>query len=54
MGVGSEVCGAIINNRRGIGIELKPSYYKQAQKNIQEILISKPQQLSLLDNIVKS
>ncbi len=34
MGVGSEVCGAIINGRRGVGIELKPSYYKQAVKNV--------------------
>lgn len=34
MGVGSEVYGAVINGRRGIGIELKPSYYRQAAKNI--------------------
>lgn len=34
MGVGSEVFGAVINGRRGIGIELKPSYYKQAIKNL--------------------
>ncbi len=34
MGVGSEVFGAVINNRRGIGIELKPSYYKQAVRNL--------------------
>jgi DNA modification methylase len=33
MGVGSEVYGAVINGRRGIGVELKPSYYKQAVKN---------------------
>ena len=33
MGVGSEVYGAIINGRRAIGIELKPSYYRQAVKN---------------------
>lgn len=38
MGVGSEVCGAIMNGRRGIGIELKPSYYLQALRNIGEIL----------------
>lgn len=37
MGVGSEVYGAIKNNRKGIGIELKESYYNQAIKNIQEI-----------------
>lgn len=33
-GVGSEVYGAVINGRRGIGIELKPSYYRQAVKNL--------------------
>lgn len=33
MGVGSEVVGSVRNNRRGIGVELKPSYYKQAEKN---------------------
>lgn len=35
MGVGSEVYGALQNGRRGIGIELKPSYYRQGVKNIQ-------------------
>ena len=34
MGVGSEVFGAVINGRRGVGIELKPSYYRQAIKNL--------------------
>ena len=34
MGVGSEVYGAVSNGRRGIGIELKPSYYRQAVKNM--------------------
>lgn len=33
MGVGSEVYGAVINGRRGIGVELKASYYKQAVVN---------------------
>ena len=36
MGVGSEVYGAVMNGRRGIGIELKPSYYRQAVKNLAE------------------
>lgn len=36
MGVGSEVCGALANGRKAIGIELKPSYYRQALKNITE------------------
>lgn len=34
LGVGSEVYSAVVNRRRGIGIELKPSYYRQAEKNI--------------------
>lgn len=38
MGVGSEVYCAVLNSRRGIGIELKPSYYRQAVKNISEAM----------------
>lgn len=34
MGVGSEVCGALSGGRRGVGIELKESYYKQALRNV--------------------
>lgn len=34
MGVGSEVYGAVINGRRGVGIELKASYYRQAVANL--------------------
>jgi DNA modification methylase len=34
MGVGSEVYGAVQAGRRGIGIELKPSYYRQAVRNL--------------------
>lgn len=34
MGVGSEVYGAVLNHRRGVGIELKDSYYRQAVKNV--------------------
>lgn len=39
MGVGSEVCGAIINGRRGVGIELKPTYYRQAVENMKLALL---------------
>lgn len=35
MGVGSEVYGAVINGRKGVGVELKPSYYRQAVKNLE-------------------
>lgn len=38
MGVGSEVCGALMNNRKAIGVELKQSYYRQAVKNIYRML----------------
>lgn len=34
MGVGSEVAAAIVNGRLGVGMELKPSYYRQALKNV--------------------
>jgi DNA modification methylase len=34
MGVGSEVYAAVRMDRRGIGVELKPSYYRQAVKNV--------------------
>jgi DNA modification methylase len=34
MGVGSEVYGAVRSGRKAIGIELKPSYYRQAVKNV--------------------
>ena len=34
MGVGSEVFGAVEAGRRGLGMELKPSYYRQAIMNL--------------------
>jgi hypothetical protein len=37
MGVGSEVYAAVRNGRLGVGIELKPSYYRQAIKNLQAV-----------------
>jgi DNA modification methylase len=36
MGVGSEVYGAVMADRRGVGVELKASYYRQAVKNLAE------------------
>jgi DNA modification methylase len=35
MGVGSEVYGAVMNGRKALGIELKPTYYRQARMNLQ-------------------
>jgi DNA modification methylase len=37
MGVGSEVYGAVNLGRRGVGIELKPSYFQQAIKNMNSL-----------------
>jgi hypothetical protein len=37
LGVGSEAYGAVLNGRKAIGIELKPSYYQQAVKNLAAI-----------------
>jgi hypothetical protein len=37
MGVGSEIYGAVSAGRFGLGMELKPSYYRQAQKNLADI-----------------
>jgi DNA modification methylase len=37
MGVGSEVYCAVRQGRRGIGVELKPAYYRQAVKNLAAI-----------------
>jgi DNA modification methylase len=48
MGVGSEVYGAVQLGRRGIGIELKPSYFRQAAKNI---AMAKMERISAKDQI---
>jgi DNA modification methylase len=48
MGVGSEVYGAVINGRKGIGCELKPAYYRQAVKNLQSIELPKSKEPDLL------
>jgi DNA modification methylase len=37
MGVGSEVFGAVKHGRKGIGIELKGSYFKQAMRNLEMV-----------------
>ncbi len=41
MGVGSECYGAVINDRKAIGIELKTAYYKQAELNMRDAANSK-------------
>ena len=47
MGVGSEVYGAVELGRKGIGAELKPSYYRQALKNLAALESWCPRQLEL-------
>jgi len=44
MGVGSEVYGAVINGRKGIGAELKQSYFRQAVLNMKDAHNEKPEQ----------
>ncbi len=41
MGVGSEVYGAVLNGRLGMGAELKESYFKQAVKNCKHALVER-------------
>lgn len=47
MGVGSEVYAAVCAGRRGIGVELKPSYYRQAVKNLAAAAADPNRQASL-------
>jgi hypothetical protein len=44
MGVGSEVYGAVLNGRKGVGVELKPSYYRQAVKNCKAAAVDAAQE----------
>jgi DNA modification methylase len=48
MGVGSEVYGALLHGRRAIGVELKPSYYRQAVRNVQSVRSADAGQEALL------
>lgn len=45
MGVGSEVYGAVINGRKGIGAELKTAYYNQAVRNLADAECAEQQDL---------
>lgn len=49
MGVGSEVYGAVTNGRRGVGVELKESYYRQAVRNLKHADDHKEKELSLFE-----
>ena len=50
MGVGSEVYGAVKAGRKGIGIELKESYYKQAVRNLESLAVAEPEQIALIED----
>lgn len=47
MGVGSEVFGAVQNGRRGIGIELKPAYYRQAKMHLAKTAVKATREPSM-------
>lgn len=49
MGIGSEVYEAVRLGRRGVGIDLKPSYYRQARNNISAALKANAVEQSLLE-----
>ena len=49
MGVGSEVYGAVSGGRVGVGIELKPPYYRQALKNLEAIGATGNQEFMVLE-----
>lgn len=51
MGVGSEVFGAVTSGRRGVGVELKPSYFRQAVQNMAlvEVGVTPPKQAALFE-----
>jgi DNA modification methylase len=52
MGVGSEVWGAVTNGRRGLGIELKSSYFRQAVKNLSSLELETADETSLFDEFM--
>jgi hypothetical protein len=49
LGIGSEVYGAVVAGRRGVGFELKPSYFRQAVRNIAELDEAKTENLFAME-----
>jgi DNA modification methylase len=49
MGVGSEVYAAVRQGRFGVGVELKPSYYRQTLRNLEAIEVEDADQPTLLE-----
>jgi DNA modification methylase len=54
MGVGSEVYSAVKAGRLGIGAELKPSYYRQAVKNLETLDGEQTEELSWIEAMHES
>jgi len=52
MGVGSEVYSAVKMGRRGVGIELKSSYYRQAVKNVSSADTPETEQETLFRDVM--
>lgn len=53
MGVGSEVYASVWLGRRGVGIELKPAYFRQAVKNLESVnqaVITEPTLFDQMDD----
>jgi DNA modification methylase len=51
MGVGSEVYEAVRCGRRGVGAELKTSYYKQTLRNLAAVDKTQTEELTLFDDV---
>ena len=49
MGVGSEVFASVQLGRKAVGIELKPSYYRQAAKNLELVDAPQSEQLDFVE-----
>jgi len=52
MGVGSEVFSAVKAGRRGIGIELKDTYFRQAVKNLETVDEASFQEMPLFQGLI--
>ena len=56
MGVGSEVFGSVRLGRKGVGVELKPSYFQQAIRNMRavDLPVAEQPDLGLVDDAALS
>lgn len=52
LGIGSEVYCAVEMGRKGIGIELKPSYFAQAKRNLEKAAESKGELFDMAENVL--